>query len=165
MARNDSLLFKEVQNMTQRIDDQLNQIEKLKQDLIKATKTIEQLSEERGSIMQALMPSDEKLSDYSTGDLFRNLESLGHQISKQNEDMNTVIEEEITLDASTDSVASSSPSVCKSPQREPKQRPHNFILEALKKIRSQLEEAQQEVSNKEIKIAELENEIDSLKKE
>ncbi|KAK8838156.1 hypothetical protein M9Y10_035572 [Tritrichomonas musculus] len=165
LARNDSLLFKEVQNMTQRIDDQLNQIEKLKQDLIKATKTIEQLSEERGSIMQALMPSDEKLSDYSTGDLFRNLESLGHQISKQNEDMNTVIEEEITLDASTDSVASSSPSVCKSPQREPKQRPHNFILEALKKIRSQLEEAQQEVSNKEIKIAELENEIDSLKKE
>ena len=157
-----SPLFKQVQSMTKTVEDQLNQINELKRHLVSAAKTIQQLSNERYSFMQALMPGEPVVQlDSATNNLFKNLEALGLQITKQNEDINSAIEEDITLDARTES----SP-VIKSPRRERErlQRPQNFVISALNKIRSQLENAQQEISDKEIKIAQLEKKIESFQK-
>lgn len=105
ITKTDSPIYNQVQTMTKTVEDQLQQIEKLKKELITAAETIQQLSDERNSIMQALMPDEELSGSSSSTDLaskalFKNLESLGLQISKQNEDMNSVIDENVTLDAS-----------------------------------------------------------------
>ena len=157
----DSQVFNQVQTMNLTIEDQLKQIELLKKHLITAAQTLQQLSGERNSIMQALMPgaptSGDPQTDRSMKNLFRNLESLGIQISKQNEDINSVIGDNSSLDAESTPIQ-------KPARRERPQRPQNFVVAALKQIRSQLESAQQEASEKEIKIAELENEIERLQK-
>ena len=119
ISQADSPLFNQVQNMTFTLEDQLKQIDLLKKHLITAAKTIQQLAGERSSIMQALMPgapsSFDSQTDRATRALFRNLEALGIQISKQNEDINSVISgEDLTLEASNDS----SMQMPKSPRRE-----------------------------------------------
>lgn len=166
-SQSDSPLFASVQKMTKTVEDQLEQIDELKQNLLQAARTIQQLSDERNSFMQALLPGEKVTdsisiqADSATKRLFKNLEALGLQISKQNDDMNSAMSEKYS-----DNSVSSSSNYLKSPRREREriQRPQNLVISALNKIRNQLENAQQEISEKEIKIAELENEIEKLQK-
>ena len=159
--KDDSPLFTTVQKMTKTVEDQLAQINELKLNLVQAARTIQKLTNERTSFMQELLPGDAAAAanntDSATKKLFKNLEALGLQISKQNDDMNSAIGEEV-------SQSEISHSSSKSPRREREtfQRPQSCVISALKQIRSQLENAQHEISEKEIKIAELENTIDKL---
>ncbi|OHS95904.1 hypothetical protein TRFO_37974 [Tritrichomonas foetus] len=154
----ESPLFNEVQNMTQKVEDQVHQINLLKTNLETAARTIQQLNQERMSIMNALLPgAPSDSTTKATASLFNSLESLGVQISKQNDEITNAI------NSSADDESLTSP---KSPSTRPRTprtsvRPQNMIVAALENIRKQLNLALEESSEKDVNIAELENELDA----
>ena len=157
-----SPLIAGLQKVTQDNQEQLSLIDKLKEHLTNAAKSLQSLSGERDSIMNALMPGgfSDSQTDHSINVLFKNLESLGIQISRQNDSMISVISEDSRIRLSE---SDSNPSLPRLRKRERPQRPQSHIVAALNTIRNQLENAQQELADKEIRIAELEDENEKLK--
>lgn len=146
-----SPVYQKVQDLSMKIAEQSAQIGVLKDHLKTAVNTIQQLSNERTSILQALAPNsptNDQSVEKTTLKLIKKLESLGIEIDQQNDELSAFLFEENS---------SSDNSSLEIPSKSKETRSLNSILDAFSIIRQKLNEKDQI-------ITELENEIDNLKK-
>lgn len=153
----DSPIYWKIHEMKEKADSLQSEVENLQKQQQQMSLTIQQLTTERQSIMQALYGNDDE-DDLNNSELMDNLNSLNKSISQQNEKINAAIVEE---PKSPSSISSLSPPTSPS-RRNRMQRPQNHVLLALKKIRSDLKAATESNCDKDIRIEELENQLREL---